>query len=78
LNLDSIDETRQEMLIRNVKKMTAHRYIYFYFVYLQIGDGSIDIEEFTSVCSTYGVGTSESQQAFNKLSRVSLIFKLLS
>lgn len=35
------------------------------------GDGTIDIEEFTSVCSCYGLETSECREAFNKMSGVS-------
>ncbi|KAG5872897.1 hypothetical protein JTB14_026363 [Gonioctena quinquepunctata] len=31
------------------------------------GDGSIDVEEFTSVCSCYGLDPSECKQAFQKM-----------
>lgn len=35
------------------------------------GDGSIDIDEFTSVCSCYGIEVSECREAFNKMAGVS-------
>lgn len=35
------------------------------------GDGSIDIDEFTSVCSCYGIEVSECRDAFNKMAGVS-------
>ncbi|OXA52280.1 calexcitin-1 [Folsomia candida] len=33
------------------------------------GDGSIDVDEFTSVCSTYGVSPDECRGAYKKLSK---------
>ncbi|CAH0553124.1 unnamed protein product [Brassicogethes aeneus] len=33
------------------------------------GDGSIDVDEFTSVCSCYGLKTSECREAFEKMSQ---------
>lgn len=38
------------------------------------GDGSIDIDEFTSVCSCYGLKPQECREAFQKMSGVSIIF----
>lgn len=38
------------------------------------GDGSIDVEEFTSVCSCYGLDTSECREAFHKMGQVSKCF----
>lgn len=38
------------------------------------GDGSIDVDEFTSVCSTYGVSPDECRGAYKKLSKVTLLF----
>lgn len=35
------------------------------------GDGSIDIDEFTSVCSCYGLDASECKEAFSKMGGVS-------
>lgn len=35
------------------------------------GDGSIDITEFTSVCSCYGLKADECKEAFQKMSGVS-------
>lgn len=44
------------------------------------GDGSIDAEEFTSVCSCYGLEPPECREAFEKMSGVSAfpfaLFKL--
>lgn len=40
------------------------------------GDGSIDIDEFTSVCSCYGLDASECKEAFNKIAGVSIHFLL--
>lgn len=37
------------------------------------GDGSIDIDEFTSVCSCYGLEVSECREAFTKMSGVSKV-----
>lgn len=34
------------------------------------GDGSIDIEEFISVCSCYGLQTQECKEAFQKMAQV--------
>ena len=34
------------------------------------GDGCIDVEEFTSVCSSFGVGADEGRRAFETLSKV--------
>lgn len=34
------------------------------------GDGSIDIDEFTSVCSCYGLEVAECREAFQKMSQV--------
>lgn len=34
-------------------------------------DGSIDVDEFTSVCSCYGLQASECKEAFQKMSSVS-------
>jgi len=36
-------------------------------------DGTIDASEFAMVCSSYGLDTSECEDAFNKMSRVSSI-----
>jgi len=33
------------------------------------GDGSIDVDEFTSVCSCYGLNTNECREAFTKMSQ---------
>lgn len=38
------------------------------------GDGSIDIDEFTSVCSCYGLKPQECREAFQKMSGVSITF----
>lgn len=34
------------------------------------GDGTIDVEEFTSVCSCYGLDASECREAFQKMAQV--------
>ncbi|KAJ8979086.1 hypothetical protein NQ317_004207 [Molorchus minor] len=33
------------------------------------GDGSIDVDEFTSVCSCYGLGAAECREAFQKIAQ---------
>lgn len=35
-------------------------------------DGTIDAEEFSIVCSSYGLNKSECQEAFRKMSKVSI------
>lgn len=44
------------------------------------GDGSIDCDEFASVCSCYGLEVSECREAFAKMSGVSgtILFAFLS
>lgn len=37
------------------------------------GDGGIDVDEFTSVCSCYGLEVSECRDAFSKMSGVSRV-----
>lgn len=41
------------------------------------GDGGIDIDEFTSVCSCYGLEVSECREAFSKMSGVSRVTRCL-
>lgn len=36
------------------------------------GDGSIDVDEFISVCSCYGLEPAECREAFQKMSSVSI------
>lgn len=38
------------------------------------GDGSIDVDEFISVCSCYGLEITECKEAFEKMSSVSYVF----
>lgn len=39
------------------------------------GDGSIDVDEFASVCSCYGLETGECREAFAKMSQVTSFFQ---
>lgn len=42
----------------------------YLFMQLKTGDGCIDIEEFTGVCTSFGISGDESRRAFEAISQV--------